>query len=210
MIPSGYVGFFDRQDIDEERLDNLEYLKEYESSQKKLEEAKIYYLKVLSDLEFDHLIIPSVMRELTPKGREVYQEYFSSAKENHSGVTLEENLDSLLTLVQSFSLSTYLPKREPCRYCEMDIFVYEMADQLWRTYFGDQKEGRWKEICERESYPYNYFPFLGAIEVMTKCLEKGWLEVNPPELKFPDRCTLKFVLPGYSELKKVGREGEKN
>ena len=142
------------------------------------------------------------MRELISKGQELSDDYFSQARDHRNGLDINANLDHLLSMVQNFSLSVYLPSEEPCKYCDMDIFVYEMADQLWRTYFQspDAKSlvGR---IAEREHLPSHYFPYLGGIDVMAQGVKKGWLEVNPREIKYSDRCTLKFVLPSYQELR---------
>ncbi|MFA6461751.1 MAG: hypothetical protein WCV90_05765 [Candidatus Woesearchaeota archaeon] len=210
MITPGYVGFFDELDLPEELLQKPLSLEAFFKSQKQLNDSRVFYLKVLAGLELEELIQPSMMRELTPKGQEIFQEYFSQARDHLNGETTNSNLDHLLFMIQSVSLSVYLPEGERCKYCEQDIFVYEMADQLWRTYFGNHKDGLWREICEREHYPYNYLPFLGAIDVMNKCVEKGWLEVNPREIQYADRCTVKFVLPTDKELERVIHSRKKN
>ena len=202
MAIPGFVGFFDDLDILERDLKDPERLEQYSQMQRQLKSSRVQYLEVLTELELFSLIQPSLMRELTPRGQELSNEYFSQSRDHLNGLNITANLDHLLFMVQDFSLSVYLPPGEPCHYCEMDIFVYEMADQLWRTYFNSPDEKSLvRSIAEREHFPLNYLPYLGGIDVMTQCVEKRWLEVNPREIKYSDRCTLKFVLPSYSKLK---------
>lgn len=210
MIVPGYVGFFDELDIDEERLNNPLFLEHFFKAQRQLDESRVEYLKVLTQLELSDLIIPSMMRELTSKGKELSGELFSQANEDIDKGKVYSNLDHLLFMIQSVSLSVYLPEGEPCKYCEQDIFVYEMADQIWRTYFHPPNDTLLRGVAERERLPLQYFPFLGAIDVMNKCVEKGWLEVNPHEIQYADRCTIKFVLPTDKELERVIHSKKEN
>jgi hypothetical protein len=201
MVVSGYVGFFDEIDLSEDDLKDPLRLKSLLELRDELRKSRIQYLKILAELKGFSLIRPSLMRELTPKGKEISNQFFSRARDSLNGLDITVNSDYLLGMVQHISLSVYLPRGEPCRYCEMDIFVYEMADQLWRTYFDspDAKSlvGR---ISEKEHLFPHHIPYLGGIEVMAQCIEKGTLEVNPHEIRPLEGCALKFVLPSYSEL----------
>ncbi|MEK6937410.1 MAG: hypothetical protein AABX04_00050 [Nanoarchaeota archaeon] len=165
-----------------------------------LKEERRGYLHLIRELASKGLITPLLYRELTPKGRELTQEFFQG-EDNFGNKPFVDNVEGLIEIVRLLSLSVFLPRTQPCLYCELDAFVFEMSDQLFRIYLPTHSQ-KLEQLSGRASIPKPSFFIMGGIEIASKGIESRLLEVNLPEIN-RNSCYLKFLNVSDSEPPKI-------